>query len=472
MLKWLVSHRILTNDDKKGNTALAPALGRCGEKTEPGAEAPVSNVRFPQLPLRALFGAPAKPKDPELPLRALLTPPNVLHIRSHSGRTLPIVNANSNEYNTTRSFIAGFYRFLMHSISFLIICSLFSQVNVGNTSSPQGLLPNTRQSGISTSVSPVIPPLVAPQQDQTVQPATESRQYHTSGGMTWLPEFNNVPLAAPERAVLMSLRTEQRDDVGNILRDADGNPIMIPVRKGMRVFKDQVLGIFDDVELHSILKINEAQLELARTEAKKEIELIHAAHGVRLAWLEHQMMIEANQRTPNSFPKIDVERAKFTMEQANAQLELQKFNLHEVKRREVVVRENELERTRVLIDRRKLISSLNGMIIDITAAEGQWLREGEPVLHIVQFDPIWIQIMVPVMGYELNDLYGKQANVRVPLANGRFEMFQGTVVFCKPNIEGGDNFFAYVEIENPRRGHFWLLQPGIGGVEVVIPLQQ
>ena len=56
------------------------------KKTEPGAEAPAPNVRLPQLPLRALFGSLAKPKDPELPLRALLsplrallTPPNVLH---------------------------------------------------------------------------------------------------------------------------------------------------------------------------------------------------------------------------------------------------------------------------------------------------------------------------------------------------------------------------------------------------------
>jgi multidrug resistance efflux pump len=268
----------------------------------------------------------------------------------------------------------------------------------------------------------------------------------------------------------MSLRTEQRDADGNILYDSEGKPIMVHIAKGMNVFPGQVLGNFDDHELYATLKINQAQLEVAKAERDKQIEVEYAAQGVQVAWIEHRSMVEANKQVERTFPAMEVLRAEYSLKQAEANLELQKYNIDEVKTREFVVRENELERTQVQIDRRKIIAPIDGMIVDISAAEGKWLREGDPVLEIMKLDTLWVQVLVPATKYTASDLLGKRATIRATLANGKVEAFQGTVIFCHPNIDPDYTFKAFIEIQNKRVGNFWLLQPGRGEVDIVIPL--
>jgi hypothetical protein len=110
------------------------------------------------------------------------------------------------------------------------------------------------------------------------------------------------------------------------------------------------------------------------------------------------------------------------------------------------------------------------MVVEIKAAEGEWLREGDPVLEIVQLDTLWVSVDVLIKDYEISDVDGKSAVVQVVLANGKTETFQGTVVFCNPVIEAGDAFKAYIEIQNRRVGNYWLLQPGRRGIDITIAL--
>jgi multidrug efflux pump subunit AcrA (membrane-fusion protein) len=268
----------------------------------------------------------------------------------------------------------------------------------------------------------------------------------------------------------MSLTTERRDAAGNIVRDSDGNPVIVPVAKGMNVVQGQVLGKFDDRELHSILQINQAQLEVARAEREKRIELEHAAHGVQVAHAELNMMRDANSRHANVFPAMEVLRAQLVLSQAEAYLGLQKYNTDEVRTREVIVRESELDRTKVQIELRQLVAPIDGMVVRINAAEGEWLREGHEVLEIMRLDTLWVRVRASVNEYTDSDLYGKQAVIRAALPDGRMETFQGAVFFCDPQIKADNTFDVYIEVQNRRAGNFWLLQPGRADLEVVIQL--
>jgi len=288
--------------------------------------------------------------------------------------------------------------------------------------------------------------------------------------MLLLPDYSQIIVPAPERAVLMSLKTEQRDAAGNVIRDSEGNPVIVPVRRGMNVFAGQVLGSFDDRELHEVRKMNQAQLEVARAEEEKRIEVEYAAKGAQVAWAEHKAMVEGNERVAGTFPEIEVLKAKLALEQALANWELQNYNLEKVKTRETEVRESELARTEVLIDLRKIIAQIDGIIVNVHTAEGKWLREGDPVLEIVNLDTLWVQVLVDARRYTEGDIHGKHATIRATLANGKVETFQGKVFFCDQTIDSLPSFKAFIEIQNRRVGGFWLLRPGFCNVDIVIPL--
>ena len=356
----------------------------------------------------------------------------------------------------------------MHTTSILVLCALLQAGNEGTVPNqperqrvvqPTQFLPGTPAASIQT-VSPTTPP-VAPA-------ATNPKQLRFQGVLK-LPKHNQVTLSAKERAVLMSLNTEQRDDDGNIIQDGDGNPMMIPIRKGLNVFKNQVLGNFNDRELHSVLEIKRAQLEVAKAERDKDTEKVYAARSLQVAMQDVKRMADANQRQAGVFAQADLDRAILVEHQARANLDLQKYTLEEIKTREVSVREAELNLTQFQIEDQKLIAPIDGMIVNIEAAVGELKKEGEPILEIVQLDTLHVIVPVNVKDYRPSDLDGKQAVIYVPFPNGRTETFQGAVIFCNPLVNV-DSFEALIEVQNRRAGKHWLLQPGHDGVEVVIPL--
>ena len=353
----------------------------------------------------------------------------------------------------------------MFSSAVLLLCSLLQSGDDVFQPVPDGRLPipqRTQRADVDF-----------PQQMHTpvAQPAERgANQLFFQNAMLDLSKDNHVILSAPERAVLMSLSTEQRDADGNIVRDTGGNPVMIPVRRGMFVSKGQRLGHFDNRELYSTLDINRAQLEVAKAERDKEIEKIFAAMGVLVSRNELEAIHEANLRHPGVYPRIEVERAQLALAQSEANLELQKYTIEEVKAREVLVRESELERTKTQIEMREIFSPIDGMIVEILAAEGEWKREGDPILEIMNLDMLLVRVSAHSQRYSASDLDGKHAVAHVRLPDGRLEVFPGQVVFCCPIVRGNDVFYVFIEIQNRRVGNHWLLQRYRAGVDVLLQL--
>jgi multidrug efflux pump subunit AcrA (membrane-fusion protein) len=307
---------------------------------------------------------------------------------------------------------------------------------------------NPQQTAVSAAPAP---PVVAAQRDPNL--------IRVRGDLR-LPKRNEVVLAATERAVLMSLQTEKRDAEGQIIRDAGGNPVMVPVVEGMQVFKGQVLGNFDDRELNSRLNVNEAELKVSEAERDKTIEIDYAELGRKVAEKEVQMMQEANQRVAETYPKIEVMKAALATKQAEANRDLQTYTIEQIRTREVEVKQSNIDATKVLISLRKLIAPIDGMVVEIKQTEGEWLREGDPVVQIWQLNKLRLFVKVDAKLYDVNEVSGKNATVYVKLVDGTTEKFQGKVEFVYPKIDQGDTFATYIEVQNRRNGNTWLLQPG------------
>ncbi|MDR2116358.1 MAG: HlyD family efflux transporter periplasmic adaptor subunit [Planctomycetaceae bacterium] len=301
------------------------------------------------------------------------------------------------------------------------------------------------------SVAKTNSPFAAPEHDSSLVRVA---------GILEVPKRNHVILAAAYQSVLTSLKTEQRNAEGHIVTGSDGQPVLIPIVEGMRVFKDQILGNFDDRELLCNLEIGECKLDVAIAEREKKIEVEYAAWSYRVAEAELQMLQKANELYEKAITQIEINKAKLALQQADANLRLQKYTLEEVKTREVIASEKEVAKIKVLINLRKLIAPIDGIIVKIDRAEGEWLREGDSVLEIMQLNTLRARCKVSAKYYTPDMVDGKNVTVSMPMVNGHTEEFPGKVVFAHPKVEAGDWFEVFIEVENRPSGHSWLLQPG------------
>ncbi len=300
---------------------------------------------------------------------------------------------------------------------------------------------------------PVTPPTVTrtvstPQTPPTAPtPAFDPNVVRTQGFLE-IPTRNYVRLAAAYQSVLMNLKTEQRD--------ASGNSVLVPLREGMQVNKDQILGNFDDRELVHALAIAQAQLAVAQAELEKQIEIEHARLAAEVAKQEFIMLQETNQRAAGAVTKTELYKAGMAYEQAKAQLKLQEYTIEKVRTREAEVRAKEVEAAQIRIELRKLIAPIAGEIVKIHKSEGEWLREGDPVLEIQQLDTLRAKCQVGTQ-HDSAALNGKEAVIRV---RGSDEEFRGRVVFVYPKIIHGNMIEFFVEVQNRAKGQFWQLLPG------------
>jgi multidrug efflux pump subunit AcrA (membrane-fusion protein) len=336
-----------------------------------------------------------------------------------------------------------------------------------------GYPPNSLQQPLLAVQQPVFPATSSPSAITPAITVSSKAETNTSfsqqprdpnnvhvSGILEVPKRNHVILAAAYQSVLTSLKTEQRDAEGHIVTDADGQPVLIPIVEGMHVFKDQILGNFDDRELQCNLEISECKLGVAIAEQEKKVELEYAGYGYLHAAEELKMLKKTNEMHENAIAQMEINKAELAVKQAYANFLLQKYTLEEVKTREVTASEKEVAKMRVLINLRKLVAPIDGMIVKIDKAEGEWLREGDPVLEIMQLKTLHARCKASAKYCTPDMVDGKKVTIFMPMLNGRTEEFPGKVVFAHPEVEAGDMFRVYIEVENRPSGNYWLLQPG------------
>ncbi|MCC6284678.1 MAG: HlyD family efflux transporter periplasmic adaptor subunit [Phycisphaerales bacterium] len=155
--------------------------------------------------------------------------------------------------------------------------------------------------------------------------------------------------------------------------------MQVLVRGGERVHVDQELVIGDAGE-------EAALLEIQRTRANTDLPVKRAEAALELAKVELARMKEAHSRggaTDNELNRaevseviaqIDLETAKWNQAQEGAQL-------------------GRLEKR---VARYSLLAPFDGIVDMVIVDRGDVIRESEPVLRVVQIDPLLIDVQTPI----------------------------------------------------------------------------
>src|SRR5262245_6634208 len=209
-----------------------------------------------------------------------------------------------------------------------------------------------------------------------------------------------------------------------------GPLVELAVTEGNRVKTGELLARQDDRDAALHVERSQIALKHAQEQAKSTVKLLRAEEVLKLAKLELDRAVAANQdvaravsETQLSKLRLEVRRAELDVEQAGED--------RAAAGRAVEAAANELAIAQRARERRQILSPMEGVVVEVRRHAGEWLEPGKTVLRLVRDDRLRAAGFVKVEQLTAS-LDGQPATLLVTLADGKETAFTGRVAFVSP----------------------------------------
>jgi len=241
--------------------------------------------------------------------------------------------------------------------------------------------------------------------------------------------------------------------------EESGRLVAVQVRDGEMVRSDALLAQIDDRQPQLDKFAAEMNRDAALARASDDIEVKYAEASFNVADAELVQKEQINANSPGSIPVTEVRRLRLTRRRAELQIEKSKLDLR-VAKMTADVEQAAVTLAEDNIQRRKILSPIDGMVVELKRHTGEWVNAGDTVVRVVRMDRLRVEGFLSVKDFDPAEVDSKPVSVEVELARGRREQFQGRIVFVNPLVLSGDKYRVRAEVENRLENNHWLLQPG------------
>lgn len=236
----------------------------------------------------------------------------------------------------------------------------------------------------------------------------------------------------------------------------------ICVREGDAVQAGQKLAQLEDVDAQLQLSRARIAADEAQHLAENDVPLRLAQKALELAELDLRRAQESIERFPKSVSASQLDRLKLTVEKAQLEIELARREQTSAANKAKAA-QNEVELALALLQRRSVLSPLEGVVNEIKGHPGEWLTPGEMLIRVVNVDRLRAEGFV-VADQITGSLIGREARLQVKFPGERVEEFPGRVTYVSSEanpVNGSVRISA--EIENREL----LLRPGQSGTLIL-----
>ena len=273
-------------------------------------------------------------------------------------------------------------------------------------------------------------------------------------------EGYEATVSANTQGKLILLGRQKYDENGQPLLDEDGNPQMTPMHRGMQVEEGEILGVQFNQAAHARRVAAERELEVAKKEAGKQLEVEVAEASKNVALMEYKRAVNANKRVPNSVSEDEVWQKRFEWYRGMKSEDKAKYDL-EVAALAVDVKEAAIAIADAELEERLIRAPLSGQVDDIFKNKGEWLREGDNVLHVLRLDKINITANFDSEQVSPSMIQGKAVTVYATKAGlSEPQKMEGVITYARP-ILMMNRFVAYAAVKNVKVNDNWVLIPGM-----------
>jgi multidrug efflux pump subunit AcrA (membrane-fusion protein) len=276
-----------------------------------------------------------------------------------------------------------------------------------------------------------------------------------------LVEERNVP--AEEAGVLTVMNVREGDEVTAFKRRPPRLKPSIPTKEGDKPTQDKVRPL---AEIDKSLPMLQRQVALkdflkADEEAKNDVNVRYADATSKVAKRTWDMSDAANLRTPGSVSPVEIDKLRLEYVASTLKIEQSRHDQN-VAVLTAAGKEAELANAEQAAEHRDIHSPIDGVVVQIYAREGEWVKPGDPVFRIINLKRLRVQANLNVAECNPADVVGKTATVSATLTDCEQVTFNGQVTFVQPEVKTGGRFTVWAEVENRKadNGQYVLL-PGM-----------
>ncbi|MBL8850652.1 MAG: HlyD family efflux transporter periplasmic adaptor subunit [Planctomycetaceae bacterium] len=200
----------------------------------------------------------------------------------------------------------------------------------------------------------------------------------------------------------------------------------------------------------------EPLLELARARLKAQVATEKATDDVDLRFARKSLEVEQSElsrvqagleRLPGSISaaeldqlQLNVERAALAVEQAELTLRLSKLEADSLQQ-EVLIAERQVER-------RRIVSPINGVVVEIKPHIGEWVEPGETVVRVLNMEKVQAEGFVAVKHSLLLSTQSR-ATLTIELPDGRTRDYVGQLTLVGQEVDSvNGQILVWAEIDN------------------------
>lgn len=227
------------------------------------------------------------------------------------------------------------------------------------------------------------------------------------------------------------------------------------VTEGQEVKKGDLLAQIKDTQVQALKEVAKYKLEAAEEEAKNDVNVRHAEATALVREQDLAMALDANAEAPGSVSSSEIRKLGLALNEARLAIEQAQHDLN-IAAKTVSVREAELRAAEDDVQRRKIHSPLDGLVVKRYVQPGVWVKPGDPVVRVISLDTLYVEGSVDASQYAPEDVENRMVTGTVTLPSGRQGAFRGKIIFADPEIQAGPQFLVRAEVDNRDR----VLRPG------------
>lgn len=232
------------------------------------------------------------------------------------------------------------------------------------------------------------------------------------------------------------------------------------VKEGDMVMPEQLLAQIDETRAQMQLTAAGAKLKVAQTQARNTTNIEYAKAASEVAKAEYWQNVEANERVKGAVTQTEIRRLLLTYHRTGWEIKQAEEDLL-IAGLQADVSQAEFEAAKDNLQRRKILSPLEGEVVKVHRHPGEWVQTGDPVLEIVRVNQLWVEGFLSAADYMPSEIKARPVTVEVTLAHGRVEQFGGTITFVSPLVEMGGQRLIRATVDNRKENGEWLLSAGL-----------
>lgn len=300
---------------------------------------------------------------------------------------------------------------------------------------------------------------VAVAAENPIASAQQSKHVVAEGCLVSLIDDRNVP--AEEAGKLAAVNVKEGQEVQAAAASKSGRSVGLVKLAATERKAPTPLAIIKKNIAASQRDGVKAARDAAVLDAGNRFSIEHAESLQKVAELQLELYEAANKNVRKAISELEVAKARQEVHAAKLRVKQAEHDFAKLAFA-AVEKEAELAVAEESLAHRDIHSPIDGVVVEVFAQEGEWVKPGDPVFRIVNLQRLRIQATLKIADVAPGDVAGRDVSVTSESAGDGKEAFKGRIVFVHPEVRAGGRFVAWAEVENRKdaRGHYRLL-PGM-----------